>query len=213
MSSDLRALITDLALKLDQSLPGEKVDSLGRFGELVQTWNARMNLTAAREPGDLVEVLFADALVAASGTLVPEGAFVLDVGSGAGAPAIPLFLLRPDLKGVLAEPLRKRVAFMRTAIGSLALAPRVRALEARVEPESPEVADGPFDVAISRATWAPQIWAKVGLALAPRVLVLTAATDPPAPPAGARKLETERYALPFSGAPRAIAVYERHGEA
>jgi 16S rRNA (guanine527-N7)-methyltransferase len=204
----MHADIEELARELGHPLDPQARDLCVRFADLVQTWNARMNLTAAREPRALVEVLFADALVAAGDKLISEDGRLVDVGSGAGAPAIPLLLLRPDLDGTLVEPLRKRVAFIRTALGSLRVADRVRVIEARIEPESPELSGRPYDVAISRATWAKETWLDVGLALAPRVLVFTAAGEPPKAPEGVVLAETCAYHLPFSGAPRCIAAYD-----
>ncbi len=204
----VQAIVDSLARDLGRPVPPDARDRLVAFAELVRTWNARMNLTAARTPEALGEVLFADALVLADRSLVPDGARFVDVGTGAGAPAVPLLLLRPDLTGVLVEPLRKRVAFLRTAVGGLDLAARARVAEAKVDPARPTVPGGPFDVALSRATLAPDEWLRVGLALAPRVLVLTAQDPPSAPPGAAREPSIE-YRLPSSGAPRRITGFSR----
>jgi 16S rRNA (guanine527-N7)-methyltransferase len=164
-----------------------------------------MSLTAARTDDELAEVLCADALVLAREDLVPPHARVVDVGSGAGAPAVPLAILREDLTFVLVEPLRKRVAFLRTAIGTLDLASRVRVLETRAERGS-EVPGGPFDVATSRATLAPGEWLALGAALAERVVVFTAREEPPPVPDDWISSNVV-YSLPSSGAPRRITVY------
>ncbi len=152
-------------------------------------------------------MLCADALVLAREALVPLRARLLDVGAGAGAPGLVLLLLRPDLDGTLLEPLRKRVAFLRTAVGALDLAGRARVVEDRLDPARPEVAGAPFDVALSRATFAPDRWLPLGLRLAKRALVLTAAAEPPAGPR-ARAVAEARYAIPSSGAARRITAYE-----
>jgi 16S rRNA (guanine527-N7)-methyltransferase len=199
---------TSLAAALGCALSSEAAETLGRFAGLVETWNEKMNLTAAREPTALTEVLFADALVLTAETLIPTDAAVLDVGSGAGAPAIPLALLRDDVSMTLVEPLHKRVAFMRTAIGSLGLAARVKVVEGRLDPGDRTPDGGPFDVAMSRATLAPPDWLSLGLAHAPRVLVLTAAEAPPVSDAAERFTEVG-YALPSSGAKRVVSAYRR----
>lgn len=183
-------------------------EALARFAELVRTWNARIDLTAARDDDALVEVLFADALVTSDRTLVPEGASLLDIGSGAGAPALPFAILRPDAQVTMIEPLRKRIAFLHTAIGTLGLAPRVRALKGRVDPTRPRAPiEGRWDVASARATFAPRQWAEIGLALAPACLLYTIAEVPA--PAGARVAHRVAYALPFTGAPRTLTRIER----
>jgi 16S rRNA (guanine527-N7)-methyltransferase len=194
--------IAQLASALGRVVEGDAEARLASFLALVRTWNARLDLTAARDESALVEVLFADALVMADRALVPEGAAVVDVGSGAGAPAIPFAIVRPDVRVTMVEPLRKRVAFLRTAIGTLDLSGRVQVIEGRIDPARPAI-EGSFDVASARATFAPEAWRAIGLAIAPACLVFVAG-DPPAGASASRS-----YALPWSGAPRVLARYER----
>ena len=197
-----------LAVSLQATLDPEAAKQLEAFSALVAQWNARIDLTAARSAEQLCEVLFADALMLADEALVPRGARVLDVGSGAGAPALPLALLRPDISLVLLEPLQKRVAFLRTAVGTLAgLAGRVVVREGKLDPRAPAAAGAPFDVAMARATFAPEVWLPLGLDLASRALVLTATEAPPVPKDGTRVLCGVRYVLPRTSAPRVITVY------
>ncbi|MBV9139652.1 MAG: 16S rRNA (guanine(527)-N(7))-methyltransferase RsmG [Pseudonocardiales bacterium] len=83
------------------------------------------------------------------GELVPEGAQVLDVGSGAGLPGIPLALARPDLSVVLLEPMARRVEWLQEVLAVLGLAVSVH----RGRAEDPGVRDerGGNDVVIARA--------------------------------------------------------------
>nr|MDQ3036006.1 class I SAM-dependent methyltransferase [Myxococcota bacterium] len=164
--------------------------------------------TAAREETALVEVLFADALVMSDRALVPEGASLLDVGSGGGAPTLPFALLRGDVRLAMLEPLRKRIAFLRTAIGTLDIADRVRAIEGRLDRRAVAAAAGDYAVSSARATFAPGEWLPMGLELAPACLVFTV-DEPPVAPAGTRLAHRVDYALPWSGAPRVLARYER----
>ena len=199
--TNLRRLIVS-AVEAIGGEPPETLDPLVAFVELVQVWNARSNLTGARTPEALVDVLLVDALALADEALVPSDARFVDVGAGAGSPSIPLCLLRPDLSATLVEPRRKRVAFMRTAVGALDLVDRVRVEERRLE--GPPLPGAPFDVALSRATFEPAEWLARGRDLAPRVLVLTGAEPLPDPDALQRRRD---YALPTAGTPRAIGVY------
>ncbi len=198
-----RALLSHAAAALGADVSDEQLEGLASFAELVATWNTRVNLTGAKDPRALVDVLFADAFVLAHPRFVAEGARVVDVGAGAGAPALPLALLRPDVHVTLVEPRRLRAAFVRTAIGALALEARASGLERRME--GPPLEGAPFDVALSRATFEPAAWLERGRALAPRVLVLCG-TDPL--PAG-ELLESREYALPFGGSPRRVGLYAR----
>lgn len=78
--------------------------------------------------------------------LIPEGACVVDVGSGAGLPGIPLAVFRPDLKITLLEPLARRSAFLELAVAELDLGDRVSVVRGRAEQH-----DGRYDMVISRA--------------------------------------------------------------
>lgn len=69
----------------------------------------------------------------ASASLFPTGATVVDVGSGAGLPGIPLAILRPDLRVVLLESLLRRVSFLELAVAELGLADRVSVVRSRAE--------------------------------------------------------------------------------
>ncbi|HEV8550224.1 MAG TPA: 16S rRNA (guanine(527)-N(7))-methyltransferase RsmG [Polyangiaceae bacterium] len=158
-------------------LPAETVVRAARYLDLVASWNARIDLTAAKSPEELVDLSFGDAAA-----LVGSGALALnerwlDVGSGAGAPGLPLALLEPRLAMTLLEPMQKRVAFLRTVVGALGLP--IEVVRGRVE-DYPEHSVG---VAVSRATLPPDAWLAAGAKIATReVCVLLAREEPPALP-------------------------------
>ena len=94
--------------------------------------------------------MFNSAVVAEA---VPQGARVVDVGSGAGLPGIPLGIARPDLELTLVEPMARRVEFLEEVVGALA-APsglRWRVVRGRAEERSVAKAVGPIDVVTARA--------------------------------------------------------------
>lgn len=186
-------------------LPTGAREALLRFTALVRQWSQKTDLVRVRSAQSLAELLFLDALHLAA--VVPEAASVIDVGAGAGAPGLPLAVLRPDLRLVLLEPRRRRVMFMRLAAGSLKVSDRVEVREGRLEePPSPETVG--FDFAYSRATFAPPEWVRRGSALATEVGVLLAREDPPAID-GLRPEHDRPYVVPSSGAPRRIVTYVR----
>lgn len=174
---------------------------------LVSSWNARVDLTAARTDDELVDLMIADALVLAS--RAPQGARVVDVGTGAGAPGLPLSFARPDLALTLVEPKEKRVAFLRTAIGSIAKGGARPAVE-RGKGED-LLRRGPrFDVAISRATLAPERWIELGDALAPEGDVWVLLAREAAPSLAGRVIADDvRYAWPLTGVDRRAVRYAR----
>jgi 16S rRNA (guanine527-N7)-methyltransferase len=90
---------------------------------------------------------------AAVAEAVPEGARVVDVGSGAGLPGIPLGLARPDLALTLVEPMARRVEFLEEMVAELASADglRWRVVRGRAEERSVASAVGPVDVVTARA--------------------------------------------------------------
>jgi 16S rRNA (guanine527-N7)-methyltransferase len=146
--------LTRAADGLGVVLPDDAAKKLTTWLDLLVTWNAHVDLTAARSPNELVDLMVADALVLS--TRVPEGARVVDVGTGAGAPGLALALLRPDLDMTLVEPLAKRAAFLRTVMGTLALS-RVT-LEPSKGADAASSSAERWDVALARATLAPEPW-------------------------------------------------------
>jgi 16S rRNA (guanine527-N7)-methyltransferase len=94
--------------------------------------------------------MFNSAVVAEA---VPQGARVVDVGSGAGLPGIPLGIARPDIELTLVEPMARRVEFLEEVVGALAPPSglRWRVVRGRAEERSVAKAVGPIDVVTARA--------------------------------------------------------------
>ncbi len=111
--------------------------------------NARVNLTRITAPDEVATKHFADSILPAA--LIPEGAFCVDVGTGAGFPGIPLKIVRPDIRLVLIDSLGKRVTFLRELCDALGLV-EVDCIHARAEDAAREpTLRAAFDVALSRA--------------------------------------------------------------
>jgi 16S rRNA (guanine527-N7)-methyltransferase len=113
----------DLRSVVSAHLPAERVDAVvaavGRYLELLERWNRTHNLTGFRRPGDLIRLGIGDSLVPLS--LLPPDEPAVDVGSGAGFPAIPLALAEPGRRWTLMEPRRKRASFLGEVCHQLAL--------------------------------------------------------------------------------------------
>ena len=112
--------------------------------DLIKKWNAVYNLTAVADPAQGITLHLLDSLA-----LLPwlQGPRILDVGSGAGLPGIPLALARPDLQFVLLDRTEKKVRFMTQAVIELGLK-NVEVVHARVEDYHPSAA---FNTVMSRA--------------------------------------------------------------
>lgn len=125
-------------------LPLEAAPRLLAFQSELEKWNFTYNLTAIRDPQEMVTRHLLDSL-----TVLPllHGPRVLDVGAGAGLPCIPIAIVAPDLHLVGIDSVGKKVRFMRHAQRTLALS-NFEPLEGRVE-DLP--ATLPFDTITSRA--------------------------------------------------------------
>jgi 16S rRNA (guanine527-N7)-methyltransferase len=128
--------------------------ALGGFSAELTRWGARMNLVGSTNP-DAIRRHIEDSLAAAPH--LPRNASVVDLGSGAGFPGIPLALARPDLRLTLVEIREKRVAFLRHAARELSLAIEIRVTSI----EAPSGSD--FDFALLRAVAKPERSLELGL--------------------------------------------------
>lgn len=183
--------------------PPARADDVAAWVATIAEWNQRMDLTAARDDDELVDLMVADSAKLASliePALKERPLRVVDVGSGAGAPGLPLALLRGDLDLTLVEPLQKRATLLRLSKG--------RHPTARITVRQERGADVKqrFDVALSRATLPPQEWLALGARLAPSVWVLLAKQSPPTLE-GWGIQHDERYQWPLTGAARRIVRY------
>jgi 16S rRNA (guanine527-N7)-methyltransferase len=132
--------------QLPLGLPEGAREQLLRYLELLAKWNRTYNLTAIRDPLEMVTHHLLDSLVVIPHLPVGDGALA-DVGSGAGLPGIPLAIARPHWQVTLNDASQKRSAFLRQAAIELQLA-NVAVHEGRVEAWRPAAR---FAVVISRA--------------------------------------------------------------
>ena len=129
--------------KLGIDAEARQIDRLLDYLALIRKWNRVDNLTAIDSPEDMVALHLLDSLTA----LPLVDGRLLDVGSGAGLPGIPLAILRPDLEVTLLDASAKRVRFQRQAAIQLELS-NVAMIQSRVERYQPPAL---FDAIISRA--------------------------------------------------------------
>jgi 16S rRNA (guanine527-N7)-methyltransferase len=195
----LQAAPSSAGLTLE--VPDAARQQLVTWLDLVVAWSERVDLTAARDVETLADLLLADAALLASTQLAGS---VIDVGSGVGAPAIPLAILSPATTLTLVEPRERRAAFLRTSCGSLER-PDIRLLRKRSMEVEAEVAE----LAISRATLPPPLWLREGARLAQRaVWVLLGQDEPPTLSSWHADLDLS-YEWPLTGGRRRAVRYVR----
>lgn len=120
------------------------------YFELVGRWNARLHLVSPCAPAEFAVRHVLESLVAPA--YMPEGASFVDVGSGAGLPAIPCLVARPDVSATLHESSQKKAVFLREALHALGLGERASVVAGRFEKAPPPAADRLTCRAIERFT-------------------------------------------------------------
>ena len=140
-------MIKDILAEMGIEIGEREVSLFEAYYHHLIDWNEKFNLTAITDRKEVMVKHFADSLSAAR--YFPQGASVVDVGSGAGFPAIPLKIVRGDLSITMLEALNKRVNFLSDTLAVLDL--EGRALHLRAEDAGCGALRESFDVATARA--------------------------------------------------------------
>ena len=148
MTEILQARLDGLGVATDP----RAAQRLARYHWMLMDWNSRMNLTGDANPEGAVDRHYIDSIAPLMiEGLLPQGAALIDVGSGAGFPGLPLAIVRPDLDVLLLDSLRKRLTFLDAVVEELGLS-NVLTAHARAEDAGQDVAlRERFDVAVARA--------------------------------------------------------------
>jgi 16S rRNA (guanine527-N7)-methyltransferase len=155
-----------------------QVLKIQQYMMVLLTWNEKMNLTAIRDPLEILNRHFCESMYAAGAVPVENGRLA-DVGSGGGFPGLPLKIMRPDLQVFLIESSIKKATFLAEVVRDLELTD-ARVLVGRYEELGEEVA--PLDFVCSRALgeFAPFLeWARSERIAAKQVILWIGARDLP----------------------------------
>lgn len=125
-----------------------QVDQFEKYFEMIIETNKVLNLTAITEKHDVFVKHFLDSVL--PNKLIPQNSKIIDIGSGAGFPAIPLKILRKDLDVCMVDSLNKRVSFLNQVAKSLDL-DKTTAIHSRAEDFIKTAKREFFDVAVARA--------------------------------------------------------------
>lgn len=208
----------------------EQAEKFQRYMELLIEWNEKLNLTAITEPDEIVEKHFIDSLTLLLACGLKEGGKLLDVGTGAGFPGVPVKIMRPDLEVTLLDGSNKRLNFLGQLCGELGIECRrvhKRAEEAGLDKAMRES----YDLVTARAVAQLRVLCEYCLPLVKMKGFFVAMKGPGAGDElaeaknaldilGGDKVEVKQFELPEAGERNLIVVrklsftpkgYPRHG--
>ncbi|MBI5344130.1 MAG: 16S rRNA (guanine(527)-N(7))-methyltransferase RsmG [Deltaproteobacteria bacterium] len=148
----LKKLLIDGAFELGVSLDQKKADQFLTFLKELKAWNKKINLTAITDDKDIIIKHFLDSLTVFGILRRLSCKKLLDIGSGAGFPGIPLKIASPDLSITMMDSVERKAHFIRHIIRTLNLPGEISAISARAE--DPYILEGhrsAFDSVVSRA--------------------------------------------------------------
>ena len=114
---ELKVAATEYGLNLTE----DQISAFNKYYELLYEWNKKINLTAITEPKDVAIKHMVDSLSCFKADLFKENISLIDVGTGAGFPGLPLKIFYPSLKLTLLDSLNKRVKFLQLVVDELGL--------------------------------------------------------------------------------------------
>lgn len=125
----------------------EQIEKFYKYMNLLIEWNQKINLTAIVEPKEIIQKHFIDSMSVLD--YIQDKKNIIDVGTGAGFPGIPIKIAKPNINVTLLDSLQKRVNFLAEVVSQLEL-DKIKAVHSRAEDYAKENRES-YDVAISRA--------------------------------------------------------------
>lgn len=148
---DFFNLMSTACTKEGLTFERDKYDKFILYKDMIKEWNEKVNLTAITEDEEIIKKHFIDSIKSYRFEPLKSCTNLIDIGTGAGFPGIPLKIMRPELQVVLLDSLNKRVNFLNEVIRALGLT-GINAIHGRAEDFAREdVYREKFDVVISRA--------------------------------------------------------------
>lgn len=144
-------LMKEASLEVGLDLTEKQYNQFIDYMKLLQEWNEKINLTAITEDEEVIKKHFIDCIKAFKSNAVKNASTIIDVGTGAGFPGLPIAIMNPNVKVTLLDSLNKRINFLNAVIAKLELK-NVVTIHSRAEDgaRKSELREN-FDVATSRA--------------------------------------------------------------
>ena len=196
-----------LGLPLSQG----QADALSWLAGELARWSSRINLTAILDPIEMADKHILDSLTVLR-ALGPGPLTLLDGGTGAGFPGLPLAIVRQDLSVTLVDAVAKKVGFLKHVIAHLGLANRARAMHLSLRGNPAKEGLGLFDAAVSRALADPGRWATLAspyVRPGGTLVVMAGSGAEAAPLPGWTHARLERFQLPLTGDGRTVLTYRK----
>ncbi|MBI3811271.1 MAG: 16S rRNA (guanine(527)-N(7))-methyltransferase RsmG [Nitrospirae bacterium] len=195
---------------LDSPLSGSQIEQFLIYLEDLKEWNQRVNLTAITVDDEIIEKHFLDSVAGLKAIEKRSGQTMLDVGTGAGFPGLPLKIVFPALQVTLVESSQKKAAFLYHIIGKLHLA-GTAVINKRVEKLKEETAR--YDLIVARAFAKKKVVLERSIALLSndgKLILYQGRPESASPLDHKNGLETTiQYQLPFSKIRRSLEIYRR----
>lgn len=144
-------LFIDCIEKFGGEISSDKIDKFNKYSSLLCEWNEKMNLTAVTDPDGIAVRHFADSISPLFYVDFPDNGKIIDIGTGAGFPGVPIKIMREDLSLTLMDSLNKRINFLKEVRDNINI-DKTECIHARAEEFGrKEEYREKFDIGISRA--------------------------------------------------------------
>ena len=146
-----KEVLDQAAREYGLQLTEEQIAAFTKYFEILVEWNEKINLTAITAPDDVAIKHMIDSLSCYDEAIFKKGASIIDVGTGAGFPGLPLKIFRPDLKLTLFDSLNKRILFLQAVADCLGISD-INFIHSRAEDggKNKQLRES-YDIAVSRA--------------------------------------------------------------
>lgn len=149
MNNDFKEKMINFSKKIDIEIEEEQLKKYFKYMNLLLEWNKKINLTAITELDDIILKHFIDSMTVLKH--IKECRRLVDVGTGAGFPGIPIAIMRPDLQITLLDSLNKRIIFLDEVVKELDLK-NIKTVHGRAEDFGQNMINREkYDIAVSRA--------------------------------------------------------------